>query len=636
MKNIAVICTSLSAVAFRDCFEGIRECAIADNSNVFFFSCDRMAQSEGPYEAGEFNIFDSFDFLDFDGAILLCNTFVDGHKEQEIAKKMEEAGIPVVSIEGDYAGMYNFKIDNRRAMYEMVHHFIQDHGFKRISFVTGPMNSLEAKERYAGYIDAMQDYGIEFTDEQVYHGDFMPQSGRDAAEYFLNLDGPLPEAIVCSNDYMAMGINSVFRSRGIKVGEQVAISGFDNSLESKHVEPRLTSVSRENYKAGYAACSKLISGFDTQDLGCVKPLQTNVIRRESCGCVSREEYDEEKFRKKYYEGSDTQQFFSLETRRLFAEMSNVKTMSEFKQTLIPFIKHMKCEDFYLCLSNEWEGIHSAEFADDSLDKPGWKDDYISTGYGSNTFLAFSYASHAHKAHDAFGIKQLVEGLEDKNLGRNCFVILPIHFNDRMFGYCIASNCDFAFENPLFQTWIQNIGYALETVRKENLIKALSRKLDSLWIYDNLTGLYNRDGFNKYATSIWTECMKKQEEVTLFFVDLDELKIVNDKYGHDVGDRFVKAIASILKKRKHHGEAIMRFGGDEYVILASKLKEGEAEAYCDSIYEEVDDYNRMHNLPTKISVTIGYHQTIPTEESDLDLAIKAADAKRFEARREKEK
>ncbi len=635
MKNIAVICTSLASTAFRDCFQGIRECAVANNSNVFFFCADRMIQEGGPYEKGEYNIFNVTDFHEFDGAILLSNTFVEEQNAKIVTEIMGKTGIPVVSVEGNHPSMYNFRIDNRKAMYEMVHHFIQEHGFKRINFVTGPLNSLEAKERYAGYIDAMHDAGLDFDEKQVYEGDYMPHSGRDAAGFFLDQPGSMPEAIVCSNDFMAMGVNEYLSQHGIAVPEQIAISGFDDSPQVKFMEPRLTTVSRENYKAGYAALAKLLSGLEPGDAGTTKALQTNVIRRESCGCESREEFDQEKLRKTYFKGRDTQQFFLLETRRMFADMSRVKTLDELFDVLTPYVKNMQCDDFYLCLSNEWEGFTANRIL--SFDDPtlAGNVEYITEGYGSGTYLAYSHAAHSHRDYANFGIAQLLDGLQEKNLGRNCFAVFPLHFNDRMFGYCIVSNSDYAFDNPLCQTWVQNIGYGLETVRKEKLITVLTKKLDSLWIYDNLTGLVNRDGFNKYAMSVWMECAKEQKEVALFFIDLDDLKAVNDKFGHDSGDRYIKAIANILKKRKRHGEIIMRFEGDEFVILASGISEDEAGKYCDQIYAEVEDYNKMHNLPVNISVTIGYYLTVPEDAQGLDLAIKAADARRYEATREKE-
>ncbi|MBO4901614.1 MAG: GGDEF domain-containing protein [Lachnospiraceae bacterium] len=626
MKNIAVICTSLSAMVFHDCFQGIRECAIANNSNVFFFSCDRMIQDDGRYERGEYNIFNATDYRDFDGVILLSNTFVEEKKAAEIAATLNLAEIPMVSIEGDYKNMYNFRIDNRHAMYEMVHHFIQDHGFKRINFVTGPLASLEAKERYAGYIDAMKDAGLEFSDSQIYQGDYMPQSGRDAAAFFLAQDSQLPEAIVCSNDFMAMGVNEYLLNRGIRVPEQVALSGFDDSPQVKFMEPRLTTVSRENYKAGYAACAKLLSDIMPEEIGTVKALQTNVIKRESCGCESREEFDQEKFRRNYFKGRDTQQFFLLETRRLFADMSEVKTMEAFQHALTPYVKHMQCDDFYLCLSHEWEGFRADMMREEMSAR--WEE-YISEGYGSGTYLAYSHSSHSHMEFADFGIRELLEGIREKNLGRNCFVVAPVHFADRMFGYCVVSNSEYAFENPLFQSWVQNIGYALETVRKENLIAQLDRKLDSLWIYDNLTGLYNRDGFGKFALPVWRECAEQGRGVALFSVDMHELKEVNAKYGHDIGDRYIKAVALILKKQKRHGEVIMRFGGDEFLILASDLDEEQAVQYCRQIHAEVEDYNRMHNLPVNLSLLIGYDMKMPDKADQLDQVIDKLEKKPVE-------
>lgn len=620
MKNIAVICTSLSATAFQDCYQGIRECAIANNCNVFFFSCDRMVQSGGRYERGQYNIFNATDFKRFDGGIFLSNTFTEDLKAHAVARKLEDAGIPMVSIEGDSRSMFNFRIDNRLAMYEMVHHFIQDHGFSRIAYVSGPLGSYEADERYEAYVDALHDAGIKLDEELVYEGDYMPQSGRDAGVYFLNRKGDLPQAIVCANDFMAMGLNEHLSLHGIKVPEQIAISGFDDSPEAKYTNPRLTTVSRENYKAGYAACAKLLSDYSPDEDGKLKTLQTSVIKRESCGCVSREDFDQEKFRRIHFRGLNTQQFFMLETRRLYADLTAVKTLDDLREILTPYVKHMKCDDFYLCLSNEWEGF---------------ADDYITEGYGSGTYLAFSQAQHAHRDLASFGIDQLIEGLQDKSLGRNCFVVVPIHFADRMFGYVIISNSDYTFDCPLFQNWLQIIGYGLESIRKENILASMGKKLDSLWIYDNLTGLYNRDGFNKYALPVWLECAREKKEVSMFFVDLDELKKVNDVYGHDVGDRFIKAVAAILKRRKHHGEVIMRFGGDEFVILDSGMSQEEARSFCDAVYADVDDYNKMHNLPTKISVTIGYYLTVPEDAEGLDLAIEAADSRKYEDRREKD-
>lgn len=637
MKNIAVICSGISIRAFQDTMLGIRECATAENCNVFFIAADKIFSAGHKYEKGEFNIFNSVDFKLFDGAILINSTFNDLVSANTTAEIIASAGIPAVCIDGFYESMYNFRIDNYTAVRDMMIHLITEHDCRRICFVTGPVNdSDEAARRFEGYKTAMDDFDLPYDENCIYYGDFSPSAGDLAGEYFLDRLDRLPDAIVCSNDLMAAGVIRYLDKRGIKVPDQVAVTGFDDMLQSRYSEPRLTTVSRENYKSGYAACSKLINGILPEEVGRTRRLITGVIKRESCGCSCRDDIDYKKLQKAYFSMNDRNGALTIETRFIAAELSEVDNIEALKEKMIPFVKKLECDEFYLCLINEWEGIHSN---DSSVSKYGvteLKDDYIKSGTGSGTYMMFGYATRGNRENSQFGVKELIEAVNDKNSGRNCFVVVPVHFGDRVFGYCIVSNCDNAFENPYFFMWLQSIATALELIRRKHIMDATIKRVDSLWIYDNLTGLYNRAGFAKYGTPLFNECARDGRNVALFFVDLDDLKHVNDVHGHDAGDRFIKAMAYMLKKRKKHGEVIMRFGGDEFVILAHDLDEEDAKEYCSSIYSEVEDYNKMHNLPSPMSVTIGYTVRVPDEGASLENAIEDADTNMYVSKREKEK
>lgn len=232
------------------------------------------------------------------------------------------------------------------------------------------------------------------------------------------------------------------------------------------------------------------------------------------------------------------------------------------------------------------------------------------------------------------LSRLLEKMESSQSGRNVFTISPLHYRDRCFGYCVIGNSEFPFENQLFYTWTMNIGNAIETIREQHLLRTMIKKLDSMWIYDNLTGLYNRAGFNKYGGYVWRECMQKNTEAMILFMDLDGLKHVNDTYGHDEGDRFIKTVASILKRCKHHGEIVMRYGGDEFVVLVSDISEQCAGEYRARISEEIQSFNMNQNLPYQISASIGLYITKPERQSDLEEAIEEADRRMYEIKREK--
>lgn len=617
MKNIAVICKGIAVRAFQDIYSGIKDCAKASNCNVFFIATDRIMHANEKHEYGEHNIFQSVNPRNFDGVVFLNSTLGEDGLPKKLAERIKEAGIPSICIDGSFDLMLNLRIDNRSAIREVITHMITEHNHKRISFVTGPLDYFEARERFEAYKQTMEDFDLPYDDTYIYEGDFSPVSGRKAVDYFIKNQEKLPEAIVCSNDLMALGVIQSLDQKGIKVPEMVAVTGFDDMPQARYTEPRLTTVSRESYKAGYAACQKLINGINPEEIGIVKPLITNVIKRESCGCSAKDDFDYIKLRKNYFSMEDLYASYTTETRYLYAELCEVSGIESLKEKLVPFVKRIGCDEFYLCLLNEWDGMFSNSESEIRYGITELKDNYIKEGVGSGTYLAFGYATRFSNEKAQFGVSNLIDIIKDRNLGRNNFIITPVHFGDRFFGYSIISNCENAYNNQYYLMWIQSIGVSLELIRRQTVLNATLKKVDSLWIYDNLTGLYNRDGFGKYGNYILNECIQQKKYISLFCVDLDDLKHVNDLYGHDVGDNFIKAMAYMLKKRKKHGEVIMRFGGDEFIILAKELDKDGALEYRDSIYSEIEDYNKMHNLPSPLSATIKYNVLIPVEGTSLD-------------------
>lgn len=106
-----------------------------------------------------------------------------------------------------------------------------------------------------------------------------------------------------------------------------------------------------------------------------------------------------------------------------------------------------------------------------------------------------------------------------------------------------------------------------------LNKRQNRLLEQLSIYDPLTGVFNRRAFD-YAAGTFCSRGKK---CTLIFFDIDYFKKVNDRFGHDVGDKLLKAFAGILKRNFEDNGIVSRFGGDEFVVLSGISEKSEIDA-----------------------------------------------------------
>lgn len=138
---------------------------------------------------------------------------------------------------GNAGGHPRFAIDNHAGAFAMTEHLL-DTGCRRIAFVSGPADNIEAAQRLAGYRDALAAFGG--LPEQVVAGDFSEQSGARAAG--LLRAGPMPDAIFAGNDMMAIGCLQALREAGIKTPDDVALAGFDDIPIARFLDPPLTTV----------------------------------------------------------------------------------------------------------------------------------------------------------------------------------------------------------------------------------------------------------------------------------------------------------------------------------------------------------------------------------------------------------
>ena len=136
--------------------------------------------------------------------------------------------------------------------------------------------------------------------------------------------------------------------------------------------------------------------------------------------------------------------------------------------------------------------------------------------------------------------------------------------------------------------------------------------------DNLTGVYNRHFFDNINNII-----KKKHPFGLMFLDLNEFKFINDQYGHEAGDEVLKTVVKLMRKVVGFSGTIIRYGGDEFIILINSEDEQEMQEYVQNVKDEIIDYNLESGKPYNISVAAGYCIT-SLEPDKLMEAVNVAD------------
>jgi diguanylate cyclase (GGDEF)-like protein/PAS domain S-box-containing protein len=169
--------------------------------------------------------------------------------------------------------------------------------------------------------------------------------------------------------------------------------------------------------------------------------------------------------------------------------------------------------------------------------------------------------------------------------------------------------------------------------EEELKKALN-KLESLSLRDDLTGLYNRRGFFTIAVEHIKMADRRREKMYLLFMDLDNLKKINDTLGHHKGDQALVGIANILNTTFRQSDIKGRMGGDEFAVFPIGAAQEGMERAMSRLKEHIAMFNESKDNPFQISVSMGMSHYDPEHPSTIDELLVRADKIMYEEKRSK--
>jgi len=292
--NVGVLIGKMNTYHPRELVHGIYRAAKDCDVNVIYMLGAQRTQDDSLfYEFGDVRKYDYqmntvYDYANLSGVdalIISFGTICVNLSENGKAKFLEKfAEIPYIVLEDETKG--NFIIsDNYQGMKAAVEHLIEDHKYTRIGFIAGPDGNMDAMQRKCAYEDAMKAHELGIPEGYVIEGDFSAASGITCTTQLLDAYPDL-EAIVCANDEMALGAYQTCRQRGLRVGEDIAITGYDNCEAAQDTDPPMTTVEQNGYDMGYRALKEAVRLVDNEERIALR-LPAVFYKRGSCGCMAK-------------------------------------------------------------------------------------------------------------------------------------------------------------------------------------------------------------------------------------------------------------------------------------------------------------------------------------------------------------
>lgn len=569
--------------------------------------------SEVEYLAKEVEVFQLADVRSYDGVLMQLNGVGTGDYLERYAAECVKYHIPAVSIDIPVSGIAYCGIDSYLSMYNMTEHLIKDHHKTRLHYIGGPEDHPDSVERGRAFLDCLRDNHLEpygFS----YYG-FMRSSGRTAYEEIKATGKPLAEAYVCANDFNALGFCLAAKEDGLEPPKDFVITGFDNQPEGRNYIPRISSVDRNLEGLGCQSLHHLVDIIDGRaDAESRECISGVVTKGGSCGCVCDQEWNlADQYSRLNNMLMDRNANDSLQKSARDRLCGN-DTFEQYQEELRKCISNRGLVDFRICVSHD--------LLDHDCTRTEGYDDIVDV-YGANTYTQMKRS----------------EGLIPKDFRDDVTKIYwlgTLHCKEKTLGYSVFKYSSALMEYQYHRTLNETAALAVENIKQAERLSEVNKKLESLYTMDPLTGLYNRFGYNTFAADMYE---KYNGRIYIAFMDMDNLKTMNDDYGHNYGDIALKGIAEAINHVYTDTDVKVRMGGDEFLVVGPYVDEAILDAKEKQISEYLDAYSVRMNFPIPIGVSMGHSFCNGNGDDSmsgigLDAMLQKADAKMYEQKQTK--
>lgn len=620
-KRIAIFANGWSVDYLEHIIEGIKKEAAKDDIDIFIFITYIIWGEPEIQSKCQLNIFHLPNPKDFDGAIVLTNTFNLPCEADRIINLFQKSNLPMVSTEVRLPGMAFVGTSNVKGMTELAEHLINVHKVKKIVYVSGIIDNAECAIRKRTLEEVLNNHGLSIIDDV--RGDFSFYNAARNISNWLNAGHPLPDAFVCANDLMALGITSELYKRGIKVPRDVIVTGFDYIKEARTSLPLISTVSRQVDKLVVHAYEEIKRQIANPDPTSEKIYNSTFIASESCGCSNDKgsaEMREEKIRNSRSDMT-YQDMQDVMLQNLRFELSNLETKEEFNEicTKVMGPQEFFGKDFCICV-NPWIFDESSKFPKRIR------------GYHKEIDILYEKKNGISMPLRSYNRNELYPDYKKIKGESNVYTFVPLNHMNMIIGFIALKN----FEKVLYGMGLRRLQTDLnptfQFIKQYISAQQNNRKLRDIYMTDFLTGVLNRAGCNSEIFSYIDNHKKKKKTSILLFVDINYMKYINDAYGHLNGDIAIKATAEAMREVLSNDWLIGRYGGDEFIAIGDYGIQ-DAESLQASISTSIKAYIERMKLAFPLSVSVGYCIINPDDEGTIEDYIKIADESMYE---EKEK
>ena len=596
---------------------------------AFNFSADPM---EGTAEISrEIRLLELLEATECAAVVIMGETIESLPMLRVVSETVLKKGVPLFSLERELDGCINIEMNYGDGFKDMVLHVLKHHHVKRPAMLAGIKGNDFSEVRIRNFREALDECGIVFDEELLKYGDFWDRPARQAVKEYLAMD-KLPDAIICANDAMAIAACECIKEAGLKVPEDMIVTGFDGILSGKLNFPVISTVAPD-YEVEVELIIRTVEAFkrgEKIDTSYTRMVAFRISPNLSCGCRNTGKTAEEMVNIMAGSTTDQKWHMTAMNRLLYeaTEKDNILDSVGLLETAVHLWKHIfhfvgVYVDYIDAVSDVIPGRECVSVlrVEDG--------DFRDTG------------EHYHESELVPGLDKLLR----RDSGINMLMIRLLHTHSDVYGYIVEG-----FDDPTARDMrrCEELGMFMSTglnivIKNHKLtwlnarLKEVNKVMEKASNQDFLTGIYNRRGFYEEIAETIKDEANLGQTLTVFSIDLDGLKKINDNYGHLEGDYAIKTMALAIKNFAARNGICARFGGDEFecAIVTDTPVKMEPDTVRARLYGYIEKH-ADRSKPYKIGASVGSISAAITPDVNIDELMKLADTKMYHDKEERRK
>ena len=615
MKTVAVLVPSFAVEYSLEFLAGIYDYFNEKDVRVLVAHSRYYHDSTGAFNYQYWSVINLLKSEEVDVVICASGMYTSTMSRDEIANELKSfLNKPVISVALDFDFEECHSITQRincdEIFYEIVNHLKTKHGCTNFAFLSAnSLNSEEGNERYRAFLNAIKSCDLEFSSENEIEGKFVYEIAKNELKNKYKSKKDIKfDALVAANDAMAIAAMDYFAEIGIDVPEDVKVVGFDDSISSRLVHPRLSTISQNVYGQGYRAAELANDILDGKTVEKNEITELRVIYRQSCGCVDKRNPDPICL--------DSYGNQSIE-KDVVTVKENYADVIRDKVGIIIFMDIVKSSNTLRQLFYDLAYIvHTANFDNMQISfykEPVYldsKEDFVVPDCAEIKMFFDSERNVGLFVEDEyFNPRKTL--FSEKYLTETCgmHIIQPIFSGEVNYGYIISKIKSKEFVDYgvylkiLINALSQSYDYTYQLLENEKL-KIENTDLNEVSRTDELTKILNRRGFKEKGQRAIDLAQETLQPVVVFFGDMDGLKKINDTYGHEMGDKAIKLQAEVLKKAFRSDDIVGRLSGDEFGVIAVGMHLDRIDSVKDQISTLSEKISKKNKLPFTLSISLG--------------------------------